>query len=133
MKANLLIVSVALTLSTCERQSSDVTLPMSASSALIQSGKLPCSSGLVINIDQHEGRIIAERHFDSDSALKAELLRRATLKIPITVVVRADRRARYDTIAKTMLLIRETGFTEVYLAFRRSESLPDEDYLRFRE
>lgn len=133
MKANLLVTLVALVFSACKRQSSDVTLPMSASPVLIQNGKLPCLREFVVNIDQHEGRIIAELHFDSDSVLKAELVRRAALKPQSAVVVRADRRVRYDTVAKTLLLIREAGFTEVYLAFRRTESLPDEDYLRLRE
>ena len=132
MKASLLAALVALAFPACERQSPGIELPASSSSTLAPSAKLPCYGGVVLNIDQHEGRVILDRHYDSDSALKGELIRRTAVNPPVTVVVRADRQVRYDVIARTLLLIREVGISEVYLAFRRPDSPIAEEYLRLR-
>ena len=86
----------------------------------------------MLNIDQRNGRIILEQRYDSDTALKDELIRRTAVNPSLTVVVRADRQARYDVIARTLLLIREAGISEVYMAFRRPDSPREETYLRIR-
>ena len=133
MKASLLAALVALAFPSCERNSPAIELSSSPSSTLVSSATLPCHGSLVLNIDQREGRIILERHYDSDSALKGELIRRTAVNPSVTVVVRADRQVRYDVIARTLLLIREAGISEVYLAFRRPDSPIAEEYLRLRQ
>ena len=133
MKALLLAALVALTFPACERQSSRIALPSSTSPALVSGKSLPDRSELVINIDQHGGRVINERHYDSDSALGKELIRLAARwKTNVTVVLRADKRVCYDTIAKALLLIREAGFSEVCLAIRLPDSPLSQEHLRVR-
>ena len=134
MKACLLAALVALTFPACERPLSGVVLPSSTSPALVSADSLPHHrSEFVVNIDQHEGRVIDDRHYDADTALKDELVRRAAkLILPATVIVRADRQVRYDAVARTLLLIREAGFSEIFLAIRLADSPIAEEYLRLR-
>ncbi len=132
MKASLLAALVALTFPACERNPPAIELPPSSSSALVSSAKLPCHGDFVINIDQHERRIVLDQNYDSDTALKDELTRRIVVSPFTTAVIRADRRVCYEAIARALLLVREAGISEVYLAFRRPDSPREETYLRIR-
>ena len=132
MKSSLLAALAAFAIPSCERNSPTIELPSSSSSTLASSSTFPCRSEVVINIDQHERRIILEQHYDSDSALKNELARRFAVSPSLAAVIRADRRVRNDAVARALLLTREAGISDIYLAFRRPDSPREETYLRIR-
>ena len=130
MNTYLAVAAICFAFSGCARHSADIRLPIWKRSRPVTFLRAVERHEVIINIDSHGKRVIHEERYDSDTAFSL-LLSLAFTKWGrgATAVIRADRRAPYDSVIRATLLVREAGFSKVLLATCSPDSALIEDHL----